>query len=78
MKKTLRKEEITKNMTFEELTSKYPGVIAPLFEKGLHCVGCHAAHAETIEQGARVHGINPDKLVKEINSIISGKKKKND
>jgi hybrid cluster-associated redox disulfide protein len=78
MRKPPRKEEVTKNMTFEELTSKYPEVVSSLFEKGLHCVGCHAAHTETIEQGALVHGINPDKLVKEINLIISREKKKND
>lgn len=70
------KIKINKNMTFKELMLKYPKTISSLLEKGMHCVGCHAASMETLEQGALVHGIDPDKLVKELNSVILKKTKK--
>ena len=77
MRKILKKEtKITKSMTFGEIIKKYPKAVSFLFEKGMHCVGCHAAHTETIEQGALAHGINSDKLIKELNSLVSKEKKK--
>ena len=57
-----------------ELVQKYPEAAQVLFEKGMHCVGCGMAGYETVEQGAMVHGIDPDELVKEMNDRIKGKK----
>ncbi|MBQ4403680.1 MAG: DUF1858 domain-containing protein, partial [Selenomonadaceae bacterium] len=36
---------------------------------GMGCFGCHAAQFESIEEGALVHGIDPDKLVEALNEI---------
>ena len=77
MARNIKKEEkITKDMTFEELIMKYPQTVQFLLDKGMYCVGCHAAPIETIEHGALVHGISPDKLIKELNALISRKPKK--
>jgi hybrid cluster-associated redox disulfide protein len=65
---------VTKNMTFGEILNRYPEAGRIIMSKGLHCIGCGMAFQETLEQGAIMHGINPDKLVKEINKKI-GKKK---
>lgn len=73
MKTKLKTEKIIKDMTFEELISKYPQTISLLLEKGMHCAGCHAASTETIEQGAIAYGINPDEFVKELN-LFAGEK----
>ncbi len=70
MKKTKKKvtnKVITKTMTFGELISKYPKKAEKLAKKGMMCHGCPMAMMETIEQGAIAHGIDPDKLVKELN-----------
>ncbi len=42
-----------------------------LFDSGMHCLGCLAAHGETLEQAAAVHGIDPDDLVRRLNEIIA-------
>ncbi|GAG22358.1 unnamed protein product [marine sediment metagenome] len=69
-----KQKEITKKTKFSELMEKHPETAKLLFEKGMHCIGCPMAQAETIEQGATTHGINPDKLVKELNKKIREKK----
>ncbi len=61
---------IHKNMSIEDIVTKYPETIL-IFEKyGLGCVGCQAALFENIEQGAEVHGIDVDTLIKDLNNAI--------
>jgi len=69
--KEKNKDRITKNTTLGEIVQKYPEAVPVLFEHGLHCIGCHAAMYETLEQGAIAHGIDVDKLLKKINKIIN-------
>jgi len=66
--------KISKKMTFEEILNKHPEVAEILLDKGMHCIGCPCASAETLEQGAIMHGIDPNKLIEEIKK--SSKKKK--
>ena len=65
--KTDKKEasKITKNMTIGEVVSKHPQTAEIMLSFGLHCVGCHVAFWETIEQGAKGHGL-PDKKIDEM------------
>ena len=65
--------EITKTMTFGELLSEYPQAGRVLAEKGLHCIGCHIAVSETLEQGVMAHGHDQKTLQKIIDEINSGK-----
>lgn len=58
---------ITKDMTFQDVVRKYPQTIQVFVKYGLGCIGCHAAQFENVEQGAMVHGINVDQLIKELN-----------
>jgi len=68
-KKPRGKTEITKKMSFAEIMKKKPEAVEVLMKEGMHCVGCHMAMFETLEQGAVMHGIDPDKLVKKINNL---------
>ena len=61
---------ITKDIGINELAEKYPKTIPILLDFGMHCIGCMAAQFETLEQGCMAHGINADKLVKDINEAI--------
>ena len=62
---------INKDMSINEVVRKHPETI-PIFEKfGLGCVGCEAALFENIEQGAEVHGIDVETLIKSLNNIIA-------
>jgi hybrid cluster-associated redox disulfide protein len=66
---------VNKNMSISEVVMKWPETVGTFMEAGLHCFGCAAARFETIEQGAVAHGIDPDKLIEELNEIIEEKKK---
>ncbi|MEW5897215.1 MAG: DUF1858 domain-containing protein [Nanoarchaeota archaeon] len=49
-------EKITKEMNISELIEKCPEAGRILFEEGIHCFGCAAAHFETLEEGLMAHG----------------------
>ena len=68
--------KITKNMKLGEVISKHPETIEIFMKKGLHCIGCHVAAFETIEEGAKAHGMDDktiDNMIKELNKKIGGK-----
>ncbi len=58
----VEKTVITKDMTLGEVIGKFPKTVSVFLKHGLHCVGCHVAHWETIEQGAFTHGMDGKKL----------------
>lgn len=65
-KKTVKK--IKKDMTFYELIESNPDAARKLAERGMFCGGCPMAMMETVEQGARAHGVDVDDLMSELNS----------
>lgn len=64
-------EKITKDMGIMDIVQKHPDTIEVFMKSGMHCIGCAAAHFETLEQGCEAHGIDVDKLVEELNKKIS-------
>ncbi|PIN69793.1 disulfide oxidoreductase [Candidatus Woesearchaeota archaeon CG11_big_fil_rev_8_21_14_0_20_43_8] len=61
--------EITKDMLIADIVDKYPKSATMMRKMGLHCVSCHVASFETLEEGARGHGLNADKIIEELNTI---------
>lgn len=61
---------IHKNMSVHEVARKHPETVAVFERHGLGCVGCQAALFEDIEQGAKVHGINVEALVADLNASL--------
>lgn len=55
--------EITKDMTIGQILVDAPDVAPLLMGVGMHCLGCPASQAETLEEAAMVHGINIDELM---------------
>ena len=54
-----------------ELVQKYPETI-PVFQQfGMGCIGCAAAHYESIEQGANAHGMDIPALMEALNKAIA-------
>jgi len=62
--------KITKDMTIAEAL-KYPGVADVLTRYGVACLGCPMMSLERIEDIARIHGIDIDRLLKELNDAIN-------
>lgn len=63
-------EKITKQMKIEEVVKKYPETAEIFAKHGFHCIGCVAASFESIEEGALVHGIDVEELIKDLNKAI--------
>lgn len=61
--------KITKDMAIGEVVDKYPETAEVFMKHGLRCMGCMMAMMETLEQGARSHGIDLKKLMKELNEV---------
>ncbi|MCI9178357.1 MAG: DUF1858 domain-containing protein [Clostridia bacterium] len=60
--------EIKKDMTIGELLEKSPEKAEILLEAGMHCLGCPASQAETIEEACEVHGIDVEQLISQLNA----------
>jgi hybrid cluster-associated redox disulfide protein len=63
-------ETLTKEMGIGEVVQKYPETVDVFMSNGLGCIGCAAASYESIEQGALAHGIDVEKLMKELNDSV--------
>jgi hybrid cluster-associated redox disulfide protein len=63
----MNQKKLTKNMTIAEALKLKPQIAPVLMSKGMHCLGCVIAQGETIEQAAEVHGMDVDRLIKELN-----------
>jgi len=50
-----------------ELLEKAPEKAEILLQAGMHCLGCPASQAETIEEACEVHGIDVEDLLEKIN-----------
>lgn len=73
VKKTKTKktdDKIIKNMSVASVIKKYPQTLEVFFDYGLHCVGCAAAEFDTLESGAKAHGINLEHLLHDLNKKI--------
>ena len=49
-----------------ELLEIAPEKAEILLNAGMHCLGCPASQAETIEEACEVHGIDVEELLEEI------------
>ncbi len=72
----MEKEAITKDMTILDAVQAHPEIVEVLMKHGFHCIGCHAAQFESIEQGAIVHGIGVEELMKDLNKAVKEAKEK--
>lgn len=61
---------ITKDMTIAQAISTNQNIIPVLLDIGMHCLGCPSAQAETLEEAAMVHGLDPEDLMNRIQAEI--------
>jgi hybrid cluster-associated redox disulfide protein len=69
-------DKIKKENVIGEVIEKHPDLAPVFFKHGLHCVGCPAARGESIEAGAKAHGLDEEKitaLIKELNQELEKK-----
>jgi nitrogen fixation NifU-like protein len=67
--------KITKTMLLSIVADKYPQAAPILMQFGMHCIGCHIAAQETVEEGARAHGMSDEQItqmVEAMNNVAAG------
>ena len=63
--------KITKDTGIIDAVQQHPEIIEVFQNYGLGCIGCMAAHYETIGQGAGAHGLDVEALIEDINKKIA-------
>ena len=63
--------EITKDTVIGDILDICPDAAPYFLQMGMHCLGCMAAHGETVEQACMVHGVDPDELCAELNDYFA-------
>ena len=61
--------KVTKDMGIIEIVQNHPESLEVFAKYGLGCIGCAAARFENLEAGAKVHGVDPEQMVAEINEL---------
>jgi hybrid cluster-associated redox disulfide protein len=61
--------KITKDMILNEAIEKYPEIAPILVGYGLHCVGCQFSSIDTIESGAKIHGMDNETFEMMLNDL---------
>jgi hybrid cluster-associated redox disulfide protein len=65
--------KIKRDQNLGEIASKHPEAAKVMLEYGLHCVGCFANRFDSVEVGAKLHGMNDadvDEMLEEINQAV--------
>lgn len=72
--KDRKDKKIKKVDNLADVLDMYPEVEEVLYDYGLHCVGCALNAFDTIEAGAKVHGIEDreiDEMVERMNEVVN-------
>lgn len=64
---------VTKDMTIGDILGVDEGLIPILLEMGMHCLGCPASQAESLEEACEVHGTDVDLIVNKMNAFLAAK-----
>ena len=62
--------QITKDTIIGDILDIAPET-APIFMSiGMHCLGCPSSRGETVEQACKVHGVDVDELLAQVNKLL--------
>lgn len=65
---------ITKDMLIGDVIAVYPQTLKIFESYKVHCPSCFFSQFETIEEGAQLHGFNPDEICKKLNKLLTKQK----
>ncbi|KKM12949.1 disulfide oxidoreductase [Clostridiales bacterium PH28_bin88] len=63
---------ITKDMSILEVLQAYPQARDVFARHGMGCIECMGAEGESLEDGARMHGLNLQVLLEDLNRLVTG------
>lgn len=59
---------INKDTKIGDIVENAPEKVDILLAAGMHCLGCPASQAETLEEACEVHGIDIEELLEKLNA----------
>ena len=59
--------KFNKDTKIGEIVENAPEKVEILLDAGMHCLGCPASQAETLEEACLVHGIEVEELIEKLN-----------
>jgi hybrid cluster-associated redox disulfide protein len=65
--------KINKESNLAEILTQFPEIAEVLIDYGLHCIGCPLSGMDTLESGAKVHGLSDeeiDEMIERLNEVI--------
>ena len=71
----MAKEYVNAKTLIGEIVRDYPESAEVLFGIGMHCLGCPASQAESLEEACAVHGVDPAAVANAINETIAAARK---
>lgn len=57
-----------------EIVNQYPEAVDILLSVGMHCLGCPASQAETLEDACFVHGLEAQPVIDALNAKIGDRR----
>jgi hybrid cluster-associated redox disulfide protein len=57
-----------------DIVNRYPDAVGILLSVGMHCLGCPASQAETLEDACAVHGLEAQPVIDALNAKIGEEK----
>jgi len=65
--------KVTLDTIISDVLKMDRGTIPIFLNSGMHCLGCPSSSGESIADACAVHGIDAEKLVKELNEYLEKK-----
>ena len=62
--------QVTKETLIGDLLQMEPETAQFLIQMGMHCLGCPASRAESLEEACMVHGVDADEMLERINKFL--------
>lgn len=62
--------KITKETIIGTILDTAPEAAPMFLSIGMHCLGCPASRAETVEEACMVHGVDADEFLSALNAFL--------
>ena len=62
---------VNAKMLIGEIVTQYPDSVDVLLNAGMHCLGCPASQAESLEDACSVHGLEVQPMINALNAKIA-------
>jgi hybrid cluster-associated redox disulfide protein len=65
--------KVTPDMIIADILNLDRGTAPILLNIGMHCLGCPSSSGESLEDACAIHGVDVNKIVKELNDYLETK-----